>query len=67
MRIIVAIAFVLILGSLGSALVFMMKDKGTTNRTVRSLMFRVGFSVTLFLFILFANRMGWIHSTGIHY
>ncbi|AKJ69238.1 MULTISPECIES: twin transmembrane helix small protein [Pandoraea] len=67
MRIIVAIAFVLILGSLASALVFMMKDKGTTNRAVHSLMFRVGFSISLFLFILFANWMGWIHSTGIRY
>ncbi|AHB07550.1 MULTISPECIES: twin transmembrane helix small protein [Pandoraea] len=67
MRIIVAIAFVLILGSLASALFFMMRDKGRSNRTVHSLMVRVGLSVTLFLLILFANWMGWIHSTGIRY
>ncbi|AJC15857.1 MULTISPECIES: twin transmembrane helix small protein [Pandoraea] len=67
MRIIVAIAFVLILGSLASALFFMMRDKGRSNRTVQSLMVRVGLSVTLFLLILFANWMGWIHSTGIRY
>ncbi|BDD91440.1 twin transmembrane helix small protein [Pandoraea sp. XJJ-1] len=67
MRIIVAIAFVLILGSLASALFFMMRDKGGSNRTVHSLMVRVGLSVTLFLLILFANWMGWIHSTGIRY
>ncbi|GAB3628653.1 membrane protein [Pandoraea terrae] len=67
MRILVAVAFVLILGSLASALFFMMRDKGTTNRAVHSLMLRVGFSVALFLFILFANWMGWIHSTGIRY
>lgn len=67
MHIIVAIAFVLILGSLGSALVFMMKDRGQSNRMVRSLMFRVGFSIALFLFILFAHWMGWIQSTGIRY
>jgi len=65
MKILVAIAFLLILGSLGSALFFLMRDKGTSNRTVRSLMFRVGFSIALFVFILVANRMGWIHSTGI--
>lgn len=67
MRIIVAIAFVLILGSLASALFFMMRDKGGSSRTVHSLMVRVGLSVTLFLLILFANWMGWIHSTGIRY
>lgn len=67
MRILVAIAFGLILASLGSALYFMMHDRGTTKRMVYSLMFRVGFSVALFLFILFANWMGWIHSTGYLY
>ncbi|ALS60199.1 twin transmembrane helix small protein [Pandoraea pneumonica] len=67
MRILVAIAFILILGSLASALFFMMRDKGRSNRTVHSLMVRVGLSVTLFLLILFANWMGWIHSTGIRY
>lgn len=65
MRIVVAIAFVLILGSLASALFFLMCDKGTSNRTVRSLMLRVGLSIALFVFILVANRLGWIHSTGI--
>lgn len=67
MHIFVAVAFVLILGSLASALFFMMRDKGTTNRTVHSLMLRVGLSVALFLCILLANGMGWIHSTGIRY
>jgi len=67
MHIVVAIAFILILASLGSALVFMMKDRGRSNRMVYSLMFRVGFSIALFLFILFAHWMGWIQSTGIPY
>ena len=67
MRIVVAIAFLLILGSLASALFFLMRDKGHSNRTVRSLMFRVGFSIALFIFILGANRLGWIHSTGIQF
>lgn len=67
MRIVVVIAFILILASLGSALFFMMNDRGKSNRMVYSLMFRVGFSITLFLFILFAHWMGWIQSTGIPY
>lgn len=67
MKILVAIAFLLIIVSLGSALVFLMRDKGKSNRTVHALAMRVGFSVLLFIFILIANKMGWIQPTGISY
>lgn len=67
MTILVAVAFVLILASLGSALVFMMRDKGRSNRTVHALALRVGFSVLLFVLLLVAYRMGWIEPTGIIY
>ncbi|HEY4317346.1 MAG TPA: twin transmembrane helix small protein [Herbaspirillum sp.] len=66
MKIFVAIAFVLIIGSLASALVFLMKDKGKTNRTVHALALRVGLSVTLFILILVFYKLGWIQPTGIH-
>lgn len=65
MKIVVAIAFILILTSLGSALVFLMKDKGKSNRTVKALAFRVGFSIALFVLILIAYSQGWIEPTGI--
>ena len=65
MKILVAIAFILILGSLGSALFFLMRDKGKSNRTVHALALRVGLSVTLFLLLLGAHYMGWIQPTGI--
>lgn len=65
MLIIVAIGFILIIGSLGLALYFLMKDKGTTNRMVTMLAVRVGLSITLFLMILGAYKMGWITPTGI--
>jgi hypothetical protein len=65
MKIFVAIAFVLILASLGSALFFLMRDKGKGKRTVRALAFRVGFSIALFLLILLAHYLGWIQPTGI--
>lgn len=64
MKIIVAIAFILILASLASALVFLMKDKGKSNRTVQALAFRVGFSIALFVLILIAYSLGWIQPTG---
>jgi hypothetical protein len=64
MRIIVILAFIGILASLGSALFYLMRDKGTSNKTVNALTWRIGLSVTLFLFLLFANWMGWIEATG---
>ncbi len=67
MKILVAIAFILIIGSLASALVFLMRDKGKSNRTVQALAFRVGFSILLFILLLVANRLGWIQPTGIIY
>jgi hypothetical protein len=65
MKWLVVIAFILIIASLGSAMVFLIRDRGRTRNVVRALGFRVGFSVALFLLLLFANWMGWIHSTGI--
>lgn len=65
MKILVAIAFILIFVSLGSALVYLMKDKGKSNRTVKALAFRVGFSISLFILILIAHHYGLIQPTGI--
>ena len=67
MKILVAVAFILIIASLGSALVFMMRDKGRTNRTVHALAMRVGLSVLQFALLLVAYRLGWIQPTGIQY
>jgi uncharacterized membrane protein len=65
MKIVVAVAFVLILGSLAGALFFLMRDKGRSNRTVQALAMRVGLSITLFLLVLFSYKMGWIQPTGL--
>ena len=67
MKLIVAIAFILIIASLASALVYLMKDKGKSQRTVRALALRVGFSLTLFILILIAHHYGLIQPTGIRY
>jgi branched-subunit amino acid transport protein AzlD len=65
MKIIVALAFIGILGSLASALFFLMRDKGRSNRTVQALAMRVGLSIALFLFILVAYKLGYIQPKGI--
>ena len=69
MTYLVALAFLAILGSLASALFFMMKDgtngKAKTNNMWRALAFRVGFSIVLFTCILIAWKLGYIQPTGI--
>lgn len=67
MRILIAVAFAFILISLGSALYYLMRDKGASDKTVRALGFRVGFSVALFIFLIVAHQLGWIETTGIRY
>ena len=52
--------------SLGSALYYMMRQKGKNDqRMVRSLAMRVGFSIALFVLILVAHKLGYIQPTGI--
>ena len=69
MKYLVALAFLAIIASLGSALFFMMKDgrdgKAKTSNMARALAFRVSFSVLLFVCILIAWKLGYIHPTGI--
>jgi hypothetical protein len=67
MKLFIASAFILILASLGSALFYLMRDKGQSNRTVKALAIRVGLSVLLFLSLLLAHRFGLIESTGIRF
>lgn len=60
MKAFIAVAFVAVLGALGSALVFLMKDKGQGTRTLNALRLRVGLSIALLLLIWFSWYMGWI-------
>jgi hypothetical protein len=73
MTYIAIIGFIAILGSLGAAMFFMLKGgekdkqegKPKANNMARALAFRVGFSIVLFLCVLIAWRLGYIHPTGI--
>lgn len=64
MRIAVIIMFLTILASLGSALFYLMRDKGASNKTVNALTVRIGLSVLLFICLLVANYFGLINATG---
>lgn len=62
------IAFlVVILWNLGAGLYYMMVDKGTTNRTVTSLSWRIGTSVTLILLVVAGIYSGVIKPHGIYH
>lgn len=72
MTYLVLAAFVAIVGSLVAALIFMMRgNKSAADPTVKTgnmakaLAFRVGFSILLFVVVLFSYWMGWIQPTGI--
>jgi hypothetical protein len=51
-RIIIIVFLLLIVGSLVSALYYLVKDKGGSDRTVKALTVRVTLSVTLFLLLM---------------
>lgn len=63
------LAFVGILGALGAAGVFMLRDTGDdkpkSGNMMRALAVRVGISVALFLLVMLAWAMGWIHPSGV--
>ena len=67
MKWIILIALILIISSLGSALYFMMKDRGGSARMVRSLALRIGLSIALFAGIWVAHSLGYIQATGIKF
>jgi len=69
MELLLAIAFVAILGALAAAGVFMLRDgrdgKPRSGSMMRALALRVALSVGLFLCILLAWKLGWIRPTGL--
>jgi hypothetical protein len=57
---IIFIAMLVILISLASGLIFLVRDEGKTKRTVKALSFRIGISIALFLFLILAFLFDWI-------
>lgn len=64
-KIIIIFAMIIIAGSLASGLVFLIRDSGNTKRTVKALTLRIGISLSLFIFLLVAFKLGWIKPHGI--
>ena len=63
--IVIVAFFIVIVYNLGAGLFYMMSDKGTTNRTVKALTWRIGLSVFLILLIIAGIFTGVIKPHGI--
>jgi hypothetical protein len=63
--IVIVAFFIVIVYNLGAGLFYMMSDKGTTNRTVKALTWRIGLSVLLILLIIAGIFTGIIKPHGI--
>jgi uncharacterized RDD family membrane protein YckC len=58
MRYVVIAVLLMIVASLGSAIFFMMHDRGNSKRMVKALAIRVGLSVALFAFLMLGYYFG---------
>ncbi len=65
MRIVIIAFLILILFSLGSAMFYLIRDKGQSDRTVKALTVRVGLSISLFLLLMLGHYFGIIPKTGL--
>jgi hypothetical protein len=60
-KLIIVLVLVVIVGSLFSALFYLMKNKGVNDdRTVKALTVRIGLSISLFLGLVIAGYLGLI-------
>lgn len=60
MRIVVILFIIVILGSLASALYYMIKDRGTGVRMAKALTIRITLSIVLFLLLMLGFYTGLI-------
>lgn len=65
MRILIYLVLALILLSLGSALVSLVRNRGDGERTVRALTWRIGLSLGLFALLMASHYLGLISPGGL--
>lgn len=66
LKTLLVVAFMaVIVWNLGAGLVYMLKDRGETSRTVNALTRRIAVSVVLILLVCLAIWMGWIKPHGV--
>jgi len=65
MRLVVVAFLAIIVLSLGSAMFYLIRDKGKSDRTVKALTVRVVLSVTLFVLLMLGYYFGLIPKSGL--
>jgi hypothetical protein len=65
-KVIIILFLLSILFALGSALYFLIKDQGNSDRIVKALTWRIGLSLALFVLLFIMFWLGWIapHDVG---
>ncbi len=61
---VIIIFLLVILYSLVSSFIFMVKDKGEGDRALHRLMWRIGLSIFLLILLYVMFRVGWIEPAG---
>lgn len=64
-KVIVGLLFLVMLASLASALVSLLKDKGRTGRTLKALKLRIAASIAAFALLIAGYLAGWVQPHGI--
>ena len=65
-KILIVVALIAIIASLASGMVFLVKDKGQSERTAKALTIRIGLSVLLFGLLMLGIFTGHIKPHGIY-
>jgi hypothetical protein len=65
-KIIIVLFLLAIIGSLGSGLFYLVRDRGSSERTVRALTVRISLSVLLFVLLMLAYATGLLQPHGIY-
>ena len=64
-KVLIILVMLVILVSLGSGIVFLVRDEGKTKRTVKALTWRIALSIGLFIFLILGFMFGFISPHGI--
>lgn len=64
-KILIIVIFLGVIGSMGSALFFLIKDKGQSDRTLKALTVRIGVSIALFALLFVLWGLGLISPHGV--
>lgn len=64
-KILIVLVLLMILASLASGMIYMLRDRGNSERAVKALTVRIGLSVTLFVLLMVAFATGVIEPHGL--